>query len=58
MSFKPVEITPERALEVGKELCEKYLKKEYQYYLTVHTAGLSETGNRALQSAQVQFDQL
>ena len=37
MSFKPGEITPERALEVGKELCEKYLKKEYQYYLTVHT---------------------
>ncbi len=58
MSFKPGEITPERALEVGKELCEKYLKKEYQYYLTVHTAGLSETGNRALRSAQVQLDHL
>ena len=25
-SFKPGEITPERALEVGKELCEKFLK--------------------------------
>ena len=58
MSFKPEEITPERALEVGKELCEKYLKKEYQYYLTVHTAGLSETSHRALQSAQVQLDHL
>lgn len=36
-SFKPGEITPERALEVGKELCEKFLKGEYQYFLSVHT---------------------
>ena len=36
-SFKPGEITPERALEVGKELCEKFLKGEYQYFLAVHT---------------------
>lgn len=36
-SFKPCEITPERALEVGKELCEKFLKGEYQYFLAVHT---------------------
>ena len=36
-SFKPEEITPERALEVGKELCEKFLKGEYQYFLAVHT---------------------
>ena len=35
-SFKPGEITPERALEVGKELCEKFLKGEYQYFLAVH----------------------
>ena len=35
-SFKPGEITPERALEVGEELCEKFLKGEYQYYLAVH----------------------
>lgn len=37
MSFKPGEITPERALEIGKEMCEKYLKDQYQYYLAVHT---------------------
>jgi len=36
-SFKPGEITPERALEVGKELCSKFLKDEYQYFLAVHT---------------------
>lgn len=36
-SFKPGAITPERALEVGKELCEKFLKGEYQYFLAVHT---------------------
>ena len=36
-SFKPGEITPERALEVGKELCEKFLRGEYQYFLAVHT---------------------
>ena len=36
-SFAPNEITPERALEIGKELCEKFLKGEYQYFLTVHT---------------------
>lgn len=35
-SFKPGEITPERALEVGEELCEKFLKGEYQYFLAVH----------------------
>ena len=36
-SFKPGEITPERALEVGKEICEKFLRGEYQYFLAVHT---------------------
>ncbi|HRU99307.1 MAG TPA: relaxase/mobilization nuclease domain-containing protein [Ruminococcus sp.] len=36
-SFMPGEITPERALEVGKDLCEKFLKGEYQYFLAVHT---------------------
>lgn len=35
-SFKPGEITPQRALEVGEELCEKFLKGQYQYYLAVH----------------------
>ena len=37
MSFKPGEVTPERAMEIGKEMCEKYLKDQYQYYLAVHT---------------------
>ena len=37
MSFKPGEITPEKALEVGKELADKLLHGEYQYYLAVHT---------------------
>ena len=37
MSFKPGEVTPLRAMEIGKELCEKYLKDQYQYYLAVHT---------------------
>jgi hypothetical protein len=36
-SFSPGEITPERALEIGKELCKKFLHDEYQYYLAVHT---------------------
>ena len=36
ISFKPGEILPERALEVGKELCSKFLNDEYQYLLTVH----------------------
>ena len=37
MSFKPGEVTPERAMEIGKEMCEKYLKDQYQYFLAVHT---------------------
>lgn len=37
MSFQPGEVTPERAMEIGKEMCEKFLKDEYQYYLAVHT---------------------
>ena len=36
LSFKPGEITTERALEVGEELCEKFLKGEYQYFLAIH----------------------
>ena len=36
ISFQPGEITPEKALEVGKELCEKFLKDQYQYFLAVH----------------------
>lgn len=37
MSFSPGEITPDEALQVGIELCRKFLKDEYQYYLAVHT---------------------
>ncbi len=36
-SFAPGEITPEKALEVGKELADSFLHGEYQYYLAVHT---------------------
>ena len=36
VSFKPGEITPERALEVGKEICQKFLDDQYQFLLTVH----------------------
>lgn len=36
-SFKPGEVTPEQALAIGKELCNRFLKNEYQYILAVHT---------------------
>lgn len=36
-SFKPDEITPEQALAVSEELCDRYLKGNYQYVLAVHT---------------------
>lgn len=36
-SFSPGEITPENALQVGIELCRKFLADEYQYYLAVHS---------------------
>ncbi len=36
-SFSPGEITPEQALEIGREMCERFLKNEYQYFLAVHT---------------------
>lgn len=36
-SFAPGEVTPERAMEIGKELCEKFLQDNYQYFLAVHT---------------------
>ncbi len=35
-SFAPGEITPEQALQVGEEMCERFLKGEYQYFLAVH----------------------
>ena len=36
-SFAPGEVTPEQALAIGNELCERYLKDQYQYVLAVHT---------------------
>lgn len=36
-SFAPGEVTPEEALAIGTELCERYLKDQYQYVLAVHT---------------------
>ncbi len=35
-SFKPDEITPEQALAVSEELCDRFLKGNYQYVLAVH----------------------
>lgn len=37
ISFKPNEITPEKALIFGQELCRRFLKDQYQYMLAVHT---------------------
>jgi hypothetical protein len=36
-SFKPNEVTPEQALQIGDELCDKFLKGNYQYVLAVHS---------------------
>ena len=36
-SFAHDEVTPEQALLIGQELCEKLLKDNYQYVLAVHT---------------------
>lgn len=38
ISFSPEDnITPEKAMEVGKEIIDKYTKGKFQYVLTVHT---------------------
>ena len=37
VSFKPGEITPQKAFEIGMEICDKFLKFQYQYYLAIHT---------------------
>ena len=37
VSFKPGEVTPQKAFEIGMEICDKFLKCQYQYYLAVHT---------------------
>ena len=36
-SFEGQEVTPEKALEIGSELCKRFLKNDYQYVLAVHT---------------------
>ena len=36
-SFEHGEITPEKALQVSEELCDKFLQGDYQYVLAVHT---------------------
>ena len=36
-SFEHGEITPEKALQVSVELCDKFLEGNYQYVLAVHT---------------------
>ena len=35
-SFAPNETTPEQAHEIGKKLCEKFLKGEYEFVLATH----------------------
>ena len=36
-SFRPGEVTPEQAIQIGMELCERLLKGEYQYVIATHT---------------------
>ena len=36
-SFAPDEVTPEQALQIGEELCDRFLQGDYQYVLAVHT---------------------
>ncbi|MCR5143205.1 MAG: relaxase/mobilization nuclease domain-containing protein [Ruminococcus sp.] len=31
------EVTPQKAFEIGMEICDKFLKFQYQYYLAIHT---------------------
>ena len=35
-SFAPNEVTPEQAMQIGEELCDRYLKGNYQYVLAIH----------------------
>lgn len=32
-SFAPGEVTPEQAMQIGEELCDRYLKGDYQYVM-------------------------
>lgn len=36
VSFEGQEITPDKAMEIGNELCRRFLKNDYQYVLAVH----------------------
>ena len=36
-SFAPNEVSPEQAMQIGEELCDRYLKGDYQYVLAVHS---------------------
>ena len=36
-SFAPDEVTPEQSMQIGEELCDRYLKGDYQYVLAVHS---------------------
>lgn len=36
MSFKPDEITSERAMQLAEELCHRLLQEQYQYVLAIH----------------------
>lgn len=36
-SFAPNEVTPEQAMQISEELCDRYLKGDYQYVLAVHS---------------------
>ena len=35
-SFALGEVTPEQAMQIGEELCDRYLKGDYQYVIAVH----------------------
>ncbi len=35
-NFAPGEVTPEQAMQIGEELCARYLKGDYQYVIAVH----------------------
>ena len=35
-SFASGEVTPEQAMQIGEELCNRYLKGDYQYVIAVH----------------------
>ena len=37
ISFKPNEIDAKKAMEFGRELCDRFLQEQYQYVLAVHT---------------------